>query len=237
MNILFISKNKHWCNLITNKFEGIENIKISHSNILDIPKENHIFVTPSNSLVRMEGGIDLIMSRKIFPGIHKKVDKIVKKLGIMTLKGQHSLPVGSSLYVEHPDILNSGLIVSPTMFCSSNVSHTQNAYISFLSSLILFNKLKGINENWEDKILVVTSHCCGNGNMSEEESVNQFYKAYQDFQNQNYPKEIEINEIEGIERDSLCLLPYEEEEITYEIDENDIKTIKIMSQYTIKNEE
>ncbi len=239
----FVSKNRRWCDSIQNLFQTeIDNqiIQIHCQKIQqfisesDGGKTNKIFISPSNSLGRMEGGMDLIMSRQIFPGIHLKLAKIIKKLGLFTYQNILHLPIGGSVFI--PDVKNrSGCIIAPTMFNSANVGHTQNAFISLLSSLILFQKIKEHdNINYD---LVITSHCCGNGAMDESEASQQFRNAWDSFQQQNYPNEIHYYNFQNLNTSYICLLPYTEKEREYSfvIDENDVKTIKITTDYMIKD--
>lgn len=284
--IYLVSKNKKWCNLIRQHFEKeIWDQKISvHCTLIqdfvkEHGKEKTIYVSPTNSLGRMEGGIDLIMSRQIFPNIHRKLARLIKLLGIVGKTGQYILPVGSALFF--PDHANkSGLITTPVMYNSSSIGHTENVYISILTTLILFQKINRYREKEEDIIfqdLVITSHGCGNGAMSEEESVRQFRQVFSDFdqfyekryqslkrckeddiefpQSGNsrvfwsvldrpkktdrypYSEELEI-EIGDINPHFFCILPYQEKEAEMVlIDQNEVKTIKIIKEYTIMDEE
>jgi O-acetyl-ADP-ribose deacetylase (regulator of RNase III) len=61
----------------------------------------------------MDGGIDLALSRVIFPGIEAKVKQQVRQLGIQTKLGRNYLPIGSSIIMEPEP--NKSLIVAPTM--------------------------------------------------------------------------------------------------------------------------
>ena len=235
--ICFVSKNAQWCDRMEAYFENHRDVEIFFQKIQDIEKENTIFVSPSNSLVRIEGGIDYIMSRQMFPKIDKRVQRDVKKMAIVSYRGDYVLPVGSSLFVENKKN-HSGIIVSPTMYNSSSIAHTKNAYISCLSALILFQQ---INENRrvegknEFERLIITSHCCGNGGMSVRNSVKQMIEAYEDFKNGRWPKRLEYEKNGEIEEYRYCLLEYEEEERKFEIDENDVKTIRFEKGYQLED--
>lgn len=212
-------------------------------------KNNSIFVSPSNSLARMEGGIDRIISREIFPKIDLSFWKLIRKLGIINKNDENNneyfnnypiLPVGSSLFIE-VDKENSGVIISPTMFCSSNVNHTNNAYISLLSSLLLFKKINEYKKNNKEKEferIYITGHCCGNGGMSLNKSVNQFYQAFNDFiENKGLilNKEMDYISMNNIPDYMYILLDYKEEKKKENIDNENIKTIKIINTNQIKD--
>lgn len=261
--IYLVSKNKKWCSLIREQFEKeIWDQKISvhcmmiQDFVKEHGKEKSIYVSPTNSLGRMEGGIDLIMSRQIFPNIHRKLARLIKLLGIVGKTGQYILPVGSAIFF--PDHANrSGLITTPVMYNSSSIGHTENVYISILTTLILFQKINRYRQKEEDitfQDLVITSHGCGNGAMSEEESVRQFRQVFSDFdqfyekryqslkryeEDDQYPysEELEI-EIGDINPHFFCILPYQEKEAEMAlIDQNEVKTVKIIKEYTIMDKE
>ncbi len=250
MIIHFYSKNKKWCSLMQSTFQNHINSNSSNSpfNIIientmlqrvALKKENSLFVSPTNSLLRMEGGIDRIMNLEIFPKINKSFVKLVKKLGIVNQEvHKYILPIGSSLFIE---VLkeNSGLIVTPTMFNSSNIAHTQNVYISLFSVLHLLTKINQFKENnYEKKFerVYITSHGCGNGGMSVNESVKQYYQAYTDFIENIRIKEIDYVNGNNIPKHMFILFEYEEKEKKDNIDENGIKTIKITNNYQIEND-
>ncbi len=233
--IHFYSKNKRWCELIQSTFQHIPNITIENIDIRKLKKENSVFVSPSNSLIRMEGGIDRIISREIFPKIDKKCRKFVRSLAIVH-QTNYILPVGSSIFVDVPNE-NSGLILSPTMYNSSNISHTKNPYISLLSSLLLFKRMNEYKEMNGEKVyerIYITGHGCGNGGMSLQRSIDQFYQAYQDFIENKIPKELSYINCKNIPIHTFILLEYEEEIKKYEIDENEVKTIRISKDYQLE---
>ena len=173
MKLIIISKNE--------KF--IEDAKILFKeaicicgDVQNIPRENTVFMSPANSLGFMDGGIDYVYSRIMFPNIEHTVKQKIKDIGMVTNLGRPYLRIGSALLIPYE---KSALICAPTMFLPHDVSTTRNAYHSFLATLILFHK-----HNYGT--LVVTSLCCGYGKMKEEDSVNQMYEAYNDFFNGNY---------------------------------------------------
>lgn len=193
-------------------------------------KEKIIYVSPTNSLGRMEGGIDLIMSRQLFPNVNRKLAKMIKLLGIVGKTGQYILPIGSSLFFPEQKT-SGGLITTPVMYNSSSIGHTENVYISILTTFILFQKINLYRKKEEGpqfQHLVITSHGCGNGAMNEDDSVMQIRKAYDDFISKTYKNhELDI-ELGDINPYFFCFLSYEEKEPEMAIiDQNNIKTIKI----------
>jgi O-acetyl-ADP-ribose deacetylase (regulator of RNase III) len=158
-------------------FKNIPLVIVDNCDIRNIPTENTCFVSPANSLGFMDGGIDLVLSRIIMPGIEQKVKKRIEQLGIISSMGRPYLPIGSVIAVPHS--LNTFLIVTPTMFLPHDVRGTQNAYWSFYATLKMWRKLC-IQKNKKFN-LVVTSHCCGVGRMPGSESADQMKRAYDDF--------------------------------------------------------
>lgn len=177
MSIKFISHHNVWVDSMKEHFKNTLFVSAEKGDIRDIPIENHCFVSPANSLGFMDGGIDLVLSREIMPGIERKVKKCIQDLGIISSMGRPYLPIGSVISVPHD--LNTFLIVTPTMFLPHDVRGTENAYWSFYAALKMWRKLC-IQKNKKFN-LVVTSHCCGTGKMSGEESALQMKRAYDDF--------------------------------------------------------
>ena len=177
MSIKFISLHDEWIDSMKEHFKNILFVTAEKGDIRTIPIENHCFVSPANSLGFMDGGIDLVLSREIMPGIERKVKKRIQDLGIMSSMGRPYLPIGSVISVPHD--LNTFLIVTPTMFLPHDVRGTQNAYWSFYAALKMWRKL--CTQKNKKFNLVVTSHCCGVGRMSGKESAEQMKRAYDDF--------------------------------------------------------
>jgi len=117
----------------------------------------------------MDGGIDLALSTKVFPGIEPLVKKTMRALPITNLLGRNYLPIGSSIIID--DTACKSLIVAPTMLLPQSVAGTNNAYYATMS--ILYNILIHKKENLETIDILFTSLCCGYGKMSAEESVTQ----------------------------------------------------------------
>ena len=135
------------------------------------------YVSPANSLCFMDGGIDMALSRIIFPNIEGKVRKIVKDMNIRSIVGKPYLPIGSSMILDEDN--NKSLVVAPTMLLPQNVATTRNAYYSTMA--ILYNILVNRNENLDNVDILMTSMCCGYGKMNEDESIKQILEAIKDY--------------------------------------------------------
>lgn len=159
------------------------------------------YVSPANSLGFMDGGIDLIYSQHMFPGIEKQVKISILKKNYQNILGRSYLPIGSAMILNtnknQPD---SGyhFIVAPTMWLPQNVEKTNNAYYTFLAvqkSVYLWNLTQPNKINY----VVCPGLCTGFGGMSPEESAKQIKKAFNDW---NY-KEIIEEEIESFKKDQI----------------------------------
>lgn len=141
------------------------------------------YVSPANSLCFMDGGIDLALSRQVFPGIEPLVKSQVKAIGRQTLLGRHYLPIGSSIILDDPNPDNSApkksLVVAPTMLLPQAVHQTRNAYYATMA--VLYNVLVNRGETLEDVDILMTSFCCGYGKMSEQESLQQILDGIRDY--------------------------------------------------------
>ena len=83
LKLHFISLENDFIEHIKKKFEIFEkdfNIVYDVSSIENIPKDKTAFISPANCLGYMDGGIDLIFSRKMFPNIESFVKEKIKSL-------------------------------------------------------------------------------------------------------------------------------------------------------------
>ena len=211
--ITFISLNKKWTDYMRIYFKN-ETVDIINDNITNIDMKESIFVSPANSLGFMDGGVDRILNEDIFLDCREQYQAKLSELPYRTILGRPYLPVGSALFVPR-DIEKSGIIFASTMFKPSDVSKTRNAYHSFFAGLYLMRKYNG---NY--KSLIATSHCCGYGMMTEEESARQMYDAWKDFMNG-------ISKIDESSAIDTVLLP-KVDDVNPIIEDTNIKNITIV---------
>lgn len=198
MKICFVSTNNTFINEIKeiiNNNKTVSNcIDVTYhiGDIQDIDVIGKAFISPSNSLVFMDGGIDYVLSRKMFPLIELKLKKKVTSMNKLTLIGRHYLPIGSAVAI--PTQYSSCIMISaPTMFLPHDVSNTNNAYHAFMASLCVFSKYKQhVCESIDT--LVCTSLCCGWGKMTPKDAAKQIYNALCDFLNRSLPIEIDFQD-------------------------------------------
>lgn len=184
--IHFIDINNNFITEIQKFFINIPNIKFSNCSVENIPTNNTAFISPSNSFLFMDGGIDKIYSQIMFPNVEKELKKKLSNIGLKTKLGRYYLRVGSALIQDcSTNNLNTCLISAPTMFLPHDVSNTKNAYYAFMASLIVFNKYKISHPDFNT--LVCPALCTGYGKMNYYCSAKQIYEAYCDFYNNKLP--------------------------------------------------
>jgi O-acetyl-ADP-ribose deacetylase (regulator of RNase III) len=150
--------------------------------IKTIPRKGTAFVSPANSFGVMDGGIDLILSRDMFPDCEQRIRKMIRCLG-----GQPMLRVGSAIWL--PVETTTALIVAPTMIIPHDVADTQNAYWAFIAILMTMARIEKMSSGTV-QTLVCTSLCCGVGRMDPEQSAIQMRRAWDDFHAGRIPEEI-----------------------------------------------
>jgi O-acetyl-ADP-ribose deacetylase (regulator of RNase III) len=209
MIIHFVSLNADW---IREMKQFFPDSKFTCGDVQTIPLENTAFVSPANCLGFMDGGIDFIYSRKMFSGCEQLVKKKIRSIGFQTLLGRPYFPIGSAFCIPVKE--TTGLICAPTMFLPHSVHTTRNAYLSFLAALLVFKKVGAY------QTLVVTSHCCGYGNMSAANSAKQMKEAYNDFLAGKWPVDSSLE-------NTVVLTPLHNEEQPDNFDNREIKDIPI----------
>lgn len=150
--------------------------KINNTNI-----KNVAFISPANSLLFMDGGVDKGYMNCI-NNIQEKAQLGAKKLGIKTLLGRNYLPIGTSMSIPINEKIT--LISAPTMFLPQKVIETQNPYYALKSALQLCKQI-GI------KIIFCPMMCTGYGGFSYKDAYELMRKAindYKDFENYNIYK-------------------------------------------------
>jgi len=146
------------------------------------------YVSPANSFGYMDGGIDLPLSREIFPGVEPYLVKFIQEHGIITSNRNHRKynPIGSSIIVEGDMVEQNwgrkALVSSPTMIVPSVIKNTRNAYYATMATLynILINRGLKPQELNEIEILF-TDMGGGCGRMPPKQSSQQILDAIRDF--------------------------------------------------------
>lgn len=145
------------------------------TDIKDVPREpGSAFVSPANSLGFMDGGIDYVLSRVMFPGVEARVKSAFKSKGNVNRLGRFYLPIGKAVAVE-TQLPGVFLIAAPTMWLPQDVRGTQNAYHAMYAILEAARRRPDIQH------LYLCGLCTGCGMMAPAEAVSQMHAAYTDF--------------------------------------------------------
>lgn len=174
MPIKFISLDQQFVDYMNSK--GYESFRMHIEEYK--PDKRTYYVSPANSMCFMDGGIDMALSRKVFPGIEPKLKGIVSNMGIMTKLGRPYLPIGSSVIIDWDD--NKSMIAAPTMLLPQSVIDTRNAYWASIS--VLYNILCNRGESIDAVDILMTSMCCGYGKMTFKQSADQILDAIRDYE-------------------------------------------------------
>lgn len=163
-------------------FAGDQNCVSYTARVESLERGNTAFVSPANSIGFMDGGIDLIYSRVMFPGVEQRVRAKVRNIGAVNQLGRRYLPIGSAMLTVVDEIANTALITSPTMLLPQPVQTTRNAYYSMFAALSVvteWNKRCPVSQRFST--LVVPALCCGYGGMSAAQAASQVHRAHVDF--------------------------------------------------------
>jgi O-acetyl-ADP-ribose deacetylase (regulator of RNase III) len=164
--------------IINNKQEPLDFFKDMNTlccNIEEIFTKIHqkpvYFVSPANSLLFMDGGIDFAYC-KMFKGIQQYVQENMRNNPCTptSLLGRKYLPVGSAILNKISN--DCYLISAPTMLLPQNISQTNNAYYS----------MKAILKVWPGNgILIVPLLGGGIGRIAPENVYEQMKKAMDEY--------------------------------------------------------
>ena len=154
---------------------------LGYTNVRDVAIEAQTtgYVSPANSLGFMDGGIDYVLSRIMFPGVERRVKAAFAEEGLTNLLGRRYMPIGRAVVVsaigqpfeEHPPRLV--LVAAPTMWLPQDVHKTHNAYSAFYAALTAA-AAAGVDR------LIVPGLCTGCGMMSASDAIGQMKLAHED---------------------------------------------------------
>jgi O-acetyl-ADP-ribose deacetylase (regulator of RNase III) len=110
------------------EFSGVANVEVSCGDIFDIAAD--AVVSPANSFGFMDGGIDLVYSRRFGWDLQERLQAL--------LRAEHAgeLPVGQAVIVGTLATDIPWLISAPTMRVPADVSGTVNAYLALRAALL-----------------------------------------------------------------------------------------------------
>jgi O-acetyl-ADP-ribose deacetylase (regulator of RNase III) len=130
------------------------------------------YVSPANSLLYMDGGVDHAYSRTMWPGLEARVQAVGARDGAVSGANRRFMPVGSAFALRaQPAPGSPWLIVAPTMLVPQEVSGTRNAYWA-ARAIRAVAGATGVRE------LVLPLPCCGVGGMPAQEVGAQLARAW-----------------------------------------------------------
>ena len=132
-----------------------------------LPMQETVFVSPSNSLCFMDGGVDA-RYMSMWPGIEKQVQARMRALGFLSKLGRSYLPLASAMPVPVPG--PAWLIMAPTMWLPQDVAGTDNAFFACLAALIAAELLPV-------QRVIIPAMCTGYGKMAPDEAARQCMRA------------------------------------------------------------
>ena len=151
MKIIFRDRNQPVVDALKISFRGISDIEISQGDFFDI--QANAVISPNNSFVFMNGGIDDVIEKKLHVE-HKFKQFLIEDIG--------ELLVGEAIIAKTNDPIYKYVVAAPTMRVPMNIQGTVNVYLAFkaaLVELLLNNEI--LEENKEE--IVETVLCPGMG--------------------------------------------------------------------------
>ena len=152
-------------------FAGIENVRPEAGDIFGVAAD--AIISPANSFGFMDGGIDLLYTRRFGWQIQERLQKLLRD------EYDGELPVGMAVLLGTGDPNLPYLISAPTMRAPTNVANTLNAYLAFRASLRVIERH---NQRFPGAIRTVL--CPGlataTGEMPVDICARQMYTAYRE---------------------------------------------------------
>lgn len=149
--------------------------KVGGTDIRDVPLvPGTAVVSPANSLGFMDGGIDYVLSRVMFPGVEQRVKAAIARSGQVTKLGRPYLPIGEAVTVPtgRPGV---ALIAAPTMWLPQRVDGTHNPYHA------MYAVLRAASQDPSITHVVVPGLCTGVGMVRPPHAVRMMMEAHRDF--------------------------------------------------------
>lgn len=172
MKITVIDTNSMFCSAFSAL--GNMNAELVNASVRSIPADHGTaYVSPANSFLFMDGGIDWVYSRMMFPGLEKHVQREARWSLPKTSLGRAFLPVGKAMLLSIPGS-PACMVMAPTMFFPQDVGCTHNAYHATYAAVSCALESGCVSH------LVVPGMCTGIGKMVVDEAASQMSVAIED---------------------------------------------------------
>lgn len=153
----------------SNYFADIPHVRPSMGDIFGL--EADAIISPANSFGFMDGGIDLVYSRRFGWQLQERLQALLR------VEYEGELPVGMAVVLGTGDPNLPYLISAPTMRAPTNVSDTLNAYLAFRASLWAINRHNALFPG-SIKSVICPGLGTATGGMLVEICAKQMYTAY-----------------------------------------------------------
>lgn len=131
-----ISNLQHALEGLRPRYKGCRFLHASFEDILEMGLNLDAAISPSNSLLFFDGGVDAAYL-EAFPNIQKDAQALIKHLGNTTALGRAFLPIGSSIRVSTGSLVCPYIIAAPTMFLPEDIRGTHNVRHTLWAALRL----------------------------------------------------------------------------------------------------
>lgn len=167
-------------------FADIPHVHPDRGDIFDVSAD--AVISPANSFGFMDGGIDLVYSRRFGWQVQERLQKLLAE------KHEGELPVGMAVLIETDDPDLPYCISAPTMRAPCDVSDTLNAYLAFRASLRL---IRDVNQEKPGTIgrVLCPGLATATGRMDPEICAKQMHAAYLQVEGGQPWHATDINEI------------------------------------------
>jgi O-acetyl-ADP-ribose deacetylase (regulator of RNase III) len=172
MLIQLIDRNIEMCKQWEIRFNDCLDVKIYHGDIFSIKTD--CIVSPANSFGFMDGGLDLIISKKLGWQIQSKLQEQIKT------KYHGELLVGQAELVETENTEIPFCISAPTMRIPTILTNTPNVYLAAKAIFALLKKENRINS------VSICGLGTGVGRVPENVCARQMKQAYYDAWQEKY---------------------------------------------------
>lgn len=172
MKITVIDTNSQFIQV----FSGLspKNVETVFGSVQLIKPEGGVaYVSPANSFLFMDGGIDWVYSRMMFPNLERHVKREARKACPKTSLGRPFLPIGKAMLLSIPGS-QAAMVMSPTMFFPQDVRGTNNAYHATYAAVRCALDSGCVSH------LVIPGMCTGIGKMVFDQAAQQMSDAIND---------------------------------------------------------
>jgi len=170
MKFYLIDRNEEMVDMWKKEFHGEDDVKVIQGDFFS--EKVDCIVSPANSFGYMDGGLDLVISKRFGWELQGRVQSVIKN----HYNGE--LLVGQAILMDTRDVDIPWCIVAPTMRIPLYVPETLNAY---LAARAVFLSLKDFGPSYNINSITMSGFCTGVGAMPFGQAAKQMWMAYSDF--------------------------------------------------------